>query len=387
MDETVRTRKHFQQNIHHEKDCFSATERGAFLLADLDTALLELHRRFPHASLILEDRFGVAVRTIGKFELEGVSGCEWGVAPLLLNGREFGQIRYIGELGHLSRADIGPLVLSLRELEHWAQTEGERRGEKVQKLLAEGMTPEVIRLLSLCGLGEHEGYTLVALELASPTDKFLYMDLLREFMLARMWGYQASFAFVAYRLGGLLGVFPGADEPYWHAKLEEWVAQWNQYLSSLESGSSMEIRACLSSVDSLKHLDSGVRQVDTIMQFAARWNLLGLIRPRVSHTLTYMLSNLSEAKVFELVHRTLGPILVPEHMDLLHTLRVYLFLDQNVTEAAKSLYIHRNTLLYRIRHIEELLGIKLRNTAELSTVWSALEGLDLLELSGFDFFH
>lgn len=367
--------------VNHEKECFSAMERGRSLLSELDVAVRNLHNRFPQVSLILEDRYGARVRAIGERSFEDVPEFQWRIAPLVMNGREFGRIRYLGQLGELSTSDITPLALILTELQHWAQMEGQRRGEKVNKLLTEGVTPAVTRLLSLCGLGESASYTLAAMELTSPTDKYLYMDLLREFLLGRIWAYQDSFQFVAYRPGGLLGIIPGSREGEWQTKLTGWIEEWKDYQSRLANEQMNEVRACVASVDDLRELDSGVRQVDTTLKFAARWNLSGLIRPCVSNTLTYMLANLDENRIQELVQRTLGPILVPDHTELLHTLQVYLFLDQNVAETARALYIHRNTLLYRLRHIEELLGLKLRNTRELSTVWSALEGLELLESS------
>jgi hypothetical protein len=388
MDETLRSTN--MQNplpLSQDREHFLALKRGSSLLADLNASMIELHQRFPDVTFILEDRYGISIRTIGAVQDNERSQFKWDSIPLLINGHEFGHIRYIGALGKLMYSDIAPIILSLAELEHWAQIEGERRGEKVQKLLKDGVTPEVVRLLLLCGLTEYPGYTLVAMELCSRTDKYLYMDMLRKFMLAHMWAYHDTLDFVAYRPGGLVGIFPGCEETHWEKKWELWIKQWSDYQSRIGIKEKLEVRACITSVNSLYQLDHGVRRVDSILQFADRWNLTGLIRPRVSHALTYILSNLSKDTVFDLVHSTLGPILVPEHTELLHTLRVYLFLDQNVTEAAKTLYIHRNTLLYRIRHIEKLLGIKLRNTAQLSTVWSALEGLELLESSGHNSFR
>lgn len=370
--------------VNHENECFFAMERGRSLLAELDFALHNLHDRFPQVSFVLEDQYGARVRAIGENDSNGLPDSYRCSTPLAMNGRAFGRIRYIGPLGELSGSEITSLALILTEIKHWAQMEGERRGEKIYKLLSDGVTPDVVRLLSLCGLRQSSGYTFVAMELTSPTDKFLFMDLLREFMLGRVWGYRDSFEFIAWRPGGLLGIFPDSNEEEWQKKLEAWIAEWNEYQSHLDVQQKNEVRACITSVGALNELDSGVKQVETTLKFAAHWNLTGLIPSRVSNTLSYMLANLDEHKIHELVQRTLGPLLVPEHMDLLHTLQVYLFHDQNVTETAKTLYIHRNTLLYRIRNIEELLQLKLRNTRELSTVWSALEGLTLLQSSGFN---
>ena len=46
--------------------------------------------------------------------------------------------------------------------------------------------------------------------------------------------------------------------------------------------------------------------------------------------------------------------------DLFHTLQVYLQL-KNVSEAARSLHLHRQSLIYRINKIEELSGVSLKD--------------------------
>ncbi|MGH2449365.1 MAG: PucR family transcriptional regulator [Chloroflexota bacterium] len=45
--------------------------------------------------------------------------------------------------------------------------------------------------------------------------------------------------------------------------------------------------------------------------------------------------------------------------DLVNTLRVYLEEGCNASRAASTLYLHRSGLLYRLRRIEELLGMNL----------------------------
>lgn len=50
---------------------------------------------------------------------------------------------------------------------------------------------------------------------------------------------------------------------------------------------------------------------------------------------------------------------------LLHTLKVYLDCNQNVTQASKLLYINRGTLLYRLNKIRELTGIDYNQTESL----------------------
>ena len=44
-------------------------------------------------------------------------------------------------------------------------------------------------------------------------------------------------------------------------------------------------------------------------------------------------------------------------------LKVYLQNERNITETSRRLYIHRNTLLYRIERLKELTGLDLDNPA------------------------
>ena len=63
-------------------------------------------------------------------------------------------------------------------------------------------------------------------------------------------------------------------------------------------------------------------------------------------------------------------------IDLMHTLRVFLAADCSWADASARLEIHRHTLRYRIRKVEELLGRKLSDTSTRAELWVALQLLD-----------
>lgn len=50
--------------------------------------------------------------------------------------------------------------------------------------------------------------------------------------------------------------------------------------------------------------------------------------------------------------------------DLYHTLKVYLELERNVLQTAKTLFIHRSTLFYRLERMEKIAGIQLEDARE-----------------------
>jgi DNA-binding PucR family transcriptional regulator len=68
--------------------------------------------------------------------------------------------------------------------------------------------------------------------------------------------------------------------------------------------------------------------------------------------------------------------------DLLQTLRVYLKCGMSARAAARALFVHQNTVPYRLRTIERLLGRNLDDVTALSDVILALRGLELEEADG-----
>jgi purine catabolism regulator len=80
------------------------------------------------------------------------------------------------------------------------------------------------------------------------------------------------------------------------------------------------------------------------------------------------------------VDRVLGPLLIRDrdhHSALVHTLRVFLESNRSWKRASEALFIHKQTLVYRIRHIERLTGRRLDNTHDVAELWFALRTLEL----------
>lgn len=70
----------------------------------------------------------------------------------------------------------------------------------------------------------------------------------------------------------------------------------------------------------------------------------------------------------------LGPIINSENKDnnLIEILETYLNENCNITVTAEKLFLHRNTLKYKIKKIEELLNCDLHNFNECTKVKIAL---------------
>lgn len=77
-----------------------------------------------------------------------------------------------------------------------------------------------------------------------------------------------------------------------------------------------------------------------------------------------------------LVERLLGPIFAYEQSqegDLIVTLRTYLDTQRSWQKTAAALFAHRQTVIYRIRKINELTGLDMTETSTLAQLWFALQ--------------
>ena len=89
------------------------------------------------------------------------------------------------------------------------------------------------------------------------------------------------------------------------------------------------------------------------------------------YRLLMQLEHHPELKAFK--SRILGPLLSQEGGgELIHTLEVFFDFHGNLTQAAEALFIHRNTLTYRLDRISEMCAIDLNNNETRLAVQLAL---------------
>ena len=89
----------------------------------------------------------------------------------------------------------------------------------------------------------------------------------------------------------------------------------------------------------------------------------------------------SPAEAQMTIDQVLGPVLEydAEHRtELTHSLRVFLQCNRSWKRATKELFIHKGTLVYRMRRIEELTGRKLNDTSGVAELWLALRAAELI---------
>lgn len=95
---------------------------------------------------------------------------------------------------------------------------------------------------------------------------------------------------------------------------------------------------------------------------------------------SFLPRTLSESKLA--ADRVLGPLIEYDReqgTDLIKTLRAYLECDRSPTRASELLFIHTQTVNYRITRIQELTGRSMRSTGDVSELWFALRALALAQ--------
>ncbi|MNC44247.1 Purine catabolism regulatory protein [compost metagenome] len=82
----------------------------------------------------------------------------------------------------------------------------------------------------------------------------------------------------------------------------------------------------------------------------------------------------------EVFHKVLGGLAEydkAQHAPLIHTLRTFLENNRSWVNTALKLHIHKQTLVYRVRRIEEITGRSLDSTDDVSILWFAIKAADL----------
>jgi sugar diacid utilization regulator len=347
-----------------------AVAHGNELLDELQILMDQWAEFLGTHNFVLYDRYGVAILADAPEQALGLKYR----TPLVLHGEVFATL--------VSAYDVTPLresrlfqtlllatALMITELTEWAETEAERRGEKVRLVMEYGLTPEVRQLLSLCGLDDSEGKTFIAFETAMPLP-FQGMEVLRRYLIAQAWRYSRNFPWLAYLPDGLLILNSWSWEKS-QRHVAHWMDRWKQEAT-------FPVRAYLQMLPNLRALPEILKETRSVMQFADQFGLDGLINEVVDRHMIRFVLQMTPESLEDFINTVLGPLLSDEHQATLVTLKQYLACGQSLSKTAHNLYVHPNTVLYRVRRAEKLLGITLKDTEQLTNLWIALEGHTLL---------
>jgi purine catabolism regulator len=162
----------------------------------------------------------------------------------------------------------------------------------------------------------------------------------------------------------VIALFPDGEEPL------------SAFLQALADDARVGLRDGVAGVN---HVADAVRE--------ARWALVHRDKARVSrygqHGGLFLPRTVTEAR--SAVDQVLGPVLEYDRRrgtELLRSLAVLLRHNRRSQRAAEELLIHRQTLVFRMRRVEELTGRRLSSIADVSELWQALRALEVLE--GFE---
>jgi purine catabolism regulator len=90
----------------------------------------------------------------------------------------------------------------------------------------------------------------------------------------------------------------------------------------------------------------------------------------------------SIAEARTIVDRVLGPLIEYDRergTELVESLAAFLRCNRSWQSAADELFIHKQTLVYRLRRVEEITDRKLNQTASIAELWIAISALGLLD--------
>ncbi|REB05276.1 PucR family transcriptional regulator [Sporosarcina sp. BI001-red] len=93
-------------------------------------------------------------------------------------------------------------------------------------------------------------------------------------------------------------------------------------------------------------------------------------------------SNIKEHALVEFFEKCLGLLFTHDQENgtaYIETLEYYFTNNSNVTETAKAMFIHRNTLIYRIERIQEILGLDIKHSEDVLRIQIALKIFRILD--------
>jgi hypothetical protein len=111
-------------------------------------------------------------------------------------------------------------------------------------------------------------------------------------------------------------------------------------------------------------------EVTALAEHGRRTGLLGRLETE-EHLLELLLGR-SPRLTAKLRARVLEPLTRDDHGELAHTLRALIGCRLDRTATSAALHIHRNTLAYRLKRIEEITGLDLGSPRDLTFVYAAL---------------
>ncbi len=138
-------------------------------------------------------------------------------------------------------------------------------------------------------------------------------------------------------------------------------------VQSLEEELGLEVLAGVgATVRELKDISSSYAQAENALRYADVFEITGKVHSYREFILVQMLESIPESKLAryfaEITDEDSKEVLEDEEM--LTTAEAFLQSSLNVSETSRNLYMHRNTLLYRLDKIEKATGLNIRQFSD-----------------------
>src|SRR5690606_38727089 len=128
-------------------------------------------------------------------------------------------------------------------------------------------------------------------------------------------------------------------------------------------------------VQSIKDITTAYAEAFEAIMSGYDLNMLGFINFYKMKELEDLLNTIPEKDLKALYENTLKSLAHPktkENQELVRTIQVYLDSQCEISETSRRLFIHRNTVKYRIEKAEELLNCSFRDSAHSLRIRVAL---------------
>ncbi len=155
--------------------------------------------------------------------------------------------------------------------------------------------------------------------------------------------------------------------------------QLEQDLKKLDPGFFMGFGRFLQGADTIyQSYTEAVRTIDLGRHIHKNQSIFYYYDDLIYHMLA---SNMTTSQLYDYYQTALKPLDDYDQANdtcLLQTLYTYLQCGQNISQTAKKLYIHRNTMIHRMEQIKELLSLDLKNVDHIYLIQTAFYAKKLL---------
>lgn len=129
------------------------------------------------------------------------------------------------------------------------------------------------------------------------------------------------------------------------------------------------------SCPSIEHIKQSYLEADTLMKFGQQLNITPSIFSYYDwEMLLAMLPYHIDPDMRKILIKRLEPLMQDDAFDMLkHNFIVYCNHNMNISKAAKELFIHRNTLIYRLKKIDDITGLCTNRFEHCTLLYFALK--------------